>query len=98
MTQHDRNMLVQSVRQRYDTITPFLTEQVRRVWAAAEAVAIGRRGNAIVAEATGISRTTLTKAKQELSQPPSLAEPRQRQGGGGRKKLIDTDPNLLRDL
>jgi hypothetical protein len=98
MTANDRMTLVQSVRQRYDSITPFLTEQVRRVWAAAEALAIGRRGNAIVAEATGLSRTTLTKAKQELSQPPPLAEPRQRRAGGGRKKLTDTDANLLRDL
>jgi transposase len=98
MSRIERTALVQLVRQRYDILTPFLTEHVRRVWAAAEASAIGRRGNAIVAEATGISRTTLTKAKQELSQPSALPGPRQRQPGGGRKKLTDTDPNLLRDL
>jgi hypothetical protein len=98
MTPLDRTTLVQSVRQRYDILTPFLTEHIRRVWAASEALAIGRRGNAIVAEATGISRTTLTQAKQELSQSRSLPGPRQRQPGGGRKKLTDTDPNLLRDL
>jgi len=68
------------------------------VWAAAEASAIGRHGNAIVSEATGLSRTTLTKAKAELAQPTQPSPDRQRRPGGGRKPLTITDPTLLRDL
>ena len=98
MTTQERTDVLTAVRQRYQVIAPYLTEQTRRVWAVAEALAIGRRGNAIVSEATGLSRTTLTKAKDELDQPDPPGPTRQRRLGGGRKPLIVTDPTLLDDL
>jgi transposase len=74
-----------------------LTEQARRVWAAAEAQTIGDNGNTIVAEATGMSRTTIIKAQREVEQSTSPPN-RQRCPGGGRKPLVERDESLLADL
>lgn len=93
----ERSALKAQVQRRYELLAPYLTEQLRRAWAAAEAVTLGRGGNAIVGEAIGISRTTLTKAKHEvqsLSEVPS----RQRRPGGGRKFVAETDAGLLNAL
>src|ERR1051326_2855738 len=97
MNAQERREMLSAVRQRFGLVDPYLTEQSRRMWAAAEAQAIGRQGNAIVATATGISRTTITKARAELKQP-SVPLSRQRQPGGGRKSLTAGDPTLLKDL
>jgi hypothetical protein len=98
MTRDERTTVLTTVRQRYQLLVPYLTEATRRLWAAAEAVTIGPHGNAIVAEATGLSRTTLTKAKTELVESAAPGLDRQRRPGGGRKPLLDTDPTLLQDL
>jgi transposase len=75
-------------------MAPYLNEQSRRAWAATEALTLGRGGNAIVAEAVGISRTTLTKAKHEVLSPSGVPS-RQRRPGGGRKLVAETDEGLL---
>ena len=97
MNTKNRAVLIAQVQKRYDIMAPYLSEQTKRVWAAAEALAIGRSGNAIVSEAIGISRTTLTKAKQEVLHQEDIPL-RQRQPGGGRKALVQTDPTLLEAL
>jgi hypothetical protein len=98
MIAEERSVVLTAIRQRYLVMAPYLTEQTRRVWAAAEALAIGRHGNAIVSEATGLSRTTLTNAKEELKHPDPPGSGRQRRPGGGRKPLVAADPTLLDDL
>jgi transposase len=98
MNPHERREILSAVGQRFTLVDPFLTEQSRRLWAAAEAAVIGSHGNAIVAEATGISRTTITKARVELQQASELPPFRQRQPGGGRKPLTEADSTLLADL
>jgi transposase len=97
MENHDRGVLKAQVQRRYELMAPYLNEQLRRAWAAAEALTLGRGGNAIVAEAIGISRTTLTKAKHEVLSPRSVPS-RQRSPGGGRKFLAETDEGLLEAL
>ena len=94
MVNRDRGALRAQVRRRYELMAPYLNEQMRRAWAAAEALALGRGGNAIVADAIGISRTTLTKAKHEVLSPTGVPS-RQRRPGGGRKLLAETDEGLL---
>jgi hypothetical protein len=98
MTSDERNALVAAVRQRYQYFAPYLTEQTRRLWAASEALTIGRDGSAIVVEATGIAADTLLKGKAALQGATPPSPDRQRSPGGGRKKLIETDPTLLSDL
>src|ERR1700676_1488012 len=98
MTPQERREILAAVSQRFAALDPYLTELSRRVWAAAEAETIGPHGNAIVAEATGISRTTITKARVEAQDAAVPTSSRQRQPGGGRKPLGATDPTLLADL
>src|SRR5450631_2030977 len=98
MTPRERHEILSAVNQRFTLVDPYLTELSRCVWAAAEAETIGPHGNAIVAEATGISRTTITKARVESQEAADPTSSRQRQPGGGRKPLAETDPTLLADL
>jgi transposase len=98
MKPQERQEILAAVRQRFTWVDPFLSEQSRRIWAAAEAAAIGTHGNAIVAQATGMSRTTITKARSELQASADPSFSRQRRPGGGRKPLAETDATLLADL
>ena len=66
--------------------------------AASEANTIGRGGDTIVCEATGISRVTIGKGKKELSEQPEGTKKRIRKIGGGRKRLMDKNPALMKDL
>jgi transposase len=97
MKRQEREKILVAVRQRFVVLDPFLTEQTRRVWVAAEALAIGANGNTIVAEATGVSRTTIIKAQQEVEDTTTVPD-RQRRPGGGRKPLTEVDKTLFHDL
>jgi Rhodopirellula transposase DDE domain len=98
MKGQERREILSAVSRRFARMAPYLTEHTRRVWAAAEALAIGSHGTTIVAEATGMSRTTISKAQQECQEPCSALAERQRRPGGGRKPLTAVDPSLLADL
>ena len=75
---------------------PLLNERQRRVVAASEAAAIGRGGVSIVAEITGMSRQTIYDGLRELDDHEQPA--RVRRSGGGRKKLRDIDPSIVKVL
>lgn len=98
MTSSDRVAVLTAVQDRFQRLSPVLAEPTRRLWAAAEALTIGRGGVAIVAEATGMARATILRGRDDLNHPQSLALPGQRRVGGGRKPLVDSDPTLLNDL
>jgi hypothetical protein len=97
---------------KYAALRPFLDERRRRLWAANEALALGRGGVSAVAAATGLARSTIGDGLRELRlvaagrmvaagepTPAGLAGPaRQRRAGGGRKPLTTHDPALLRAL
>jgi hypothetical protein len=98
-----RNATVQAIRTKYEDLEPVLDERARRLWAATEARAIGWGGISQVSEATGLSRITIKAGLTELDLPATPAEReavrhRVRRPGGGRKALVDYDPDLLRDL
>jgi len=73
------------VRKKYLLLRGALGERARRLWAGAEALALGRGGVSLVARATGLSRTTVTAGVRDLSQPQAeqLDPRRQRRVGGG---------------
>jgi len=73
-------------------------ERQRRLWAASEAMSLGRGGVSIVARATGISRPTITMGIRELEGGEHLAENRVRREGGGRKKATRKQPRLKASL
>lgn len=98
MKEEQRQAIVAQVKKRYQVISPHLTEQAKRLWAAAEALAIGRGGTTLVAKATGMSRVTITNGKPAV-QARVIPEPaRMRHRGSGRKPLTNHDPPLLEAL
>ena len=97
MIPEKREALVAQVKQRHEAIYIHLSEKAKRIWAASEAMTIGRGGDTIVFEATGISRVTITKGKVD-SKANSDSKDRIRKSGGGRKRLINTHPEIVEDL
>ena len=91
-------MDLQTLRRKYRTLRPVLTERSRRVWAASEAVALGHGGIGFVEKATGISRSTISRGIREQAGRTSLPPERTRRPGGGRKRTVDKDDRLVADL
>ena len=87
---------VTSVATKFERIRSHLNEAGVRLWAANEALSLGRGGISTVARATGISRTTIHAGVAELAKPAEsrVAEGRSRRSGGGRKRLTEKDPGL----
>ena len=81
------------IEKRFNTISPFLDEKRRRVWAATEARHIGYGGVSVVSRATGLSRKTIRDGVYELANPNS-GSGRQRRAGSGRKKVTENDPKI----
>lgn len=80
-----------------ETVSPHLDERQRRILAGAQARTLGRGGIVAVAEATGMSRSTVQAAVAEVNAGVEPSD-RIRRPGGGRPRLIDKDPTLLQDL
>jgi len=78
-----------------------LNEYQARLFVADKALDWGRGGISRLSQLTGMSRTTITKAVQELEGRRALGGPPEggaRRPGGGRKKLEQIDPRLQQDL
>jgi transposase len=76
------------------TVLPHLDERQRRIVAGATARLVGRGGIVAVAEATGMSRSTVQKAVGEIDAGVEVSA-RVRPPGAGRPKAIDAQPGLL---
>ena len=97
--------IIAAVRNKYQALRPVLDEKVRRRWAACEAMAIGWGGITAVAEATGLSRPTIRAGLAEVrggasdaEEDPDAERQRLRQVGGGRRRVTESDPGLLKAL
>lgn len=77
-------------------VLPLLNEKQRRVLVAAEAGAYGRGGIQTLSRITGMSRQTIYRGLSDLKDPGPIDRIRAR--GGGRKALITTEPQLVKDL
>lgn len=84
-----------TVRKKYELLRDVLDERTRRLWAAVEARAVGHGGVQVVAEATGMARSTVYLGGKELDagELGALGD-RVRRPGGGRKPLAELDPGL----
>src|SRR5438270_6483831 len=89
---------IERIRRKFDALGPVMDERMRRQWAAAEAAELGWGGVSAVADATGLSRTTVTAGLRELREraehPDAPLPARIRRPGGGPKRLTETDPGL----
>src|SRR3990172_1084286 len=77
-------------------VIPFLNEKQRRVLAASEAKSFGRGGVQTVARITGISRQTIYNGLADLVE--GNISDRIRRPGGGRNKLREQSPELIKKI
>jgi hypothetical protein len=96
--------IVERIRLKYEALRLVMDERMTRLWAATEALALGRGGIAAVTAATGIRDKRIQlglRDLEELGQSPPSEKPHEqriRRPGAGRKRLVDTDATLLHDL
>jgi hypothetical protein len=84
------------IRAKYEALKPVMDERMCRLWAAAEADAIGDGGIAAVERATGLSRTTIRMGRYELAggvSPDDVVNVRR--PGGGRPRIEATHPEIV---
>jgi transposase len=84
------------LRTKLSEVLPFLNEKQRRVLAASEAKSFGRGGVKTVARITGISRQTIYNGLADLEK--GNVSDRIRRPGGGRKKLREQSPELVKKI
>ena len=89
---------VESIRTRFWRLEPFLDERGRRLFAANEALSLGRGGVTSVSEATGIARSTINRGIVELKSGRNEIGGSIRRAGAGRKRAVDRQPGLLAAL
>lgn len=78
-------------------LAPVLDERARRLWAGAEAQAIGYGGDALVSAATGLTRETIRNGRRELAEGVAVTG-RVRRAGAGRPVVDTTQPGLTAAL
>ena len=84
---------------RFEVLLPYLNEHQQRLALATEARLLGHGGVRAVAEASGVSATTVRKGIAELeSGEDSLPVGRARRAGGGRRRAYEHDPELAAAL
>ena len=87
----DRRLL-SVIRGKYRSLAPALDERQLRLWAAAEARAMGRGGVAAVVRATGWAQTTVLRGVRPLASSRGIDPGRVRAPSGGRKRWTALDP------
>lgn len=90
------------IKMRVDLVSPFLDERQLRLYVAAEAVSYGFGGVSHLSKIAGISRPTIIAGCRELKEPRQITrgagDRRIRRPGGGRKRTIEMDETLWKDL
>src|SRR3990172_9716330 len=88
------------IKVKFEALAPHLDERMRRLVAAAETIEEDYGAISRVSRATGVSRRAISQGVSELKQKviTSQKDRRIRKEGGGRKKSVDIDAQLKRDL
>ena len=97
MIRSTRGRSVSGAERRWLKVFRTLNELQARLFAADKALDLGRGGISRLSALTGLSRTTITKAVEELEKGGKLASPgegRVRRVGGGRKKIEGVEPGI----
>ena len=87
-----------SIRAKYRALQSTLNERCRRLWAGAEARALGRGGIAIVIRATDLTRNTIIRGLAELTCRETPDSQHVRCPGAGRKRTVELIPGLIKAL
>ena len=93
-----RNLeLEATIVEKYAAVEAVLDERGRRVWAAAESRVIGYGGDALVSDATGLSRPTIRAGRREI-ESGAVASGRIRRPGAGRPPIEQSQPGIKQAL
>ena len=82
---------------KFTVVAPVLDERSRRRWAAAESLAIGYGGDALVSSATGLARETIRRGRREIARAEAPPD-RLRCPGAGRPRIQEDQPGILAAL
>ena len=83
--------------EKYAAVEAFLDERGRRIWAATESRAIGYGGDALVSDATGLSRPTIRAGRREIN-AGAVERGRIRRLGAGRPSIEQSQPGIKQAL
>lgn len=86
------------IERQYAVLAAHLDERGRRLWAATEAEGLGYGGISLVARSTGISRRAIHCGLRELAGSTAAPPDRIRRPGGGRKAVVDQQPDFADQL
>src|SRR5690242_735623 len=89
---------VEGLRAQFERLEPFLNERDRRLFAANEALSLGRGGVTAVAAVTGIARSTINRGIAELTGARHDIGRRIRRPGAGRRRADAIQPGLVAAL
>jgi len=90
---------INNIKARYELIKDHLDERSKRLFCATEAKVLGHGGIKTVHLATNVSPNTISNGLKELEEEPmSKKGVRVRKDGGGRKKVVDQNPEIEKKL
>jgi hypothetical protein len=82
---------------KFSAVVDALDERGRRLWAAAESDAIGYGGDALVSDATGLSRDTIRAGRRQIHSGNAVGD-RLRAEGAGRPRIERSQPGVMAAL
>jgi len=88
-----------AIRRKFTKLKPAMDERMRRLWAGAEADALGYGGLAAVVRATGLASSTVQQGRREFragSKATDIVKVRRK--GGGRRPHEEVHPELVKHL
>ena len=87
------------IKARIESVLPILNECQRRIYLSAEARSIGWGGKSKIAQLSSVTRRTIAKGETEsLLKEDDTPKTRIRKVGGGRKKAIEHQPEILQAI
>ena len=95
----DRKLYIQfpyspAIEEQMSCLYQLLSEKDRRLYAATEALKLDHGGISYIAKVLNCDRKTIHRGISELKHPDKIKNDRIRTKGGGRKRSIETIPNL----
>ena len=87
------------IKTRIESVLPMLNERQRRIYLSAEAQSIGWGGKSVIAQLASVTRRTIAKGEAEaFVKEEDALKGRIRKEGGGRKKAIEHQPEMLQAI
>jgi len=93
-------MVKEMLKERIETVLPTLNEKQRRIYLASEAMTAGYGGVTRIHEITGVSRSAIQDGIREIKSSDEIIvdKGRIRRMGGGRKKIIESQPEITNQI